>query len=86
MEEPNVLIESIHHSTFVFHYKKIKILAIFFMKLMMPSLSVPQSVLAGIVIANLKGMFMQISEVPVLWRQNRTDCVSNITRLINEQN
>ncbi len=56
------------------------------MKLMMSSLSVPQSVLAGIVIANLKGMFMQISEVPVLWRQNRTDCVSNITRLINEQN
>lgn len=52
----------------------------------MSSLSVPQSVLAGIVIANLKGMFMQISEVPVLWRQNRTDCVSTITRLINELN
>ncbi|KAK2892714.1 hypothetical protein Q8A67_012702 [Cirrhinus molitorella] len=34
-----------------------------------------KSVLAGIVIANLKGMFMQISEVPVLWRQNRTDCL-----------
>uniref|UniRef100_A0A672NP91 Solute carrier family 26 member 4 n=1 Tax=Sinocyclocheilus grahami TaxID=75366 RepID=A0A672NP91_SINGR len=34
-----------------------------------------KSVLAGIVIANLKGMFTQISEVPVLWRQNRTDCL-----------
>ncbi|XP_051546435.1 pendrin-like [Myxocyprinus asiaticus] len=34
-----------------------------------------KSVLAGIVIANLKGMFMQISDVPILWRQNRTDCL-----------
>ncbi|XP_043092509.1 pendrin isoform X2 [Puntigrus tetrazona] len=34
-----------------------------------------KSVLAGIVIANLKGMFMQMCEVPVLWRQNRTDCL-----------
>ncbi|XP_051977063.1 pendrin [Xyrauchen texanus] len=34
-----------------------------------------KSVLAGIVIANLKGMFMQISDVLVLWRQNRTDCL-----------
>lgn len=58
----------------------------FVTQFMMSPLSVPQSVLAGIVIANLKGMFMQISEVPVLWRQNRTDCVSTITRLINEQN
>ncbi|KAL7828003.1 hypothetical protein AOLI_G00311550 [Acnodon oligacanthus] len=33
-----------------------------------------KSVLAGIVIANLKGMFMQICDVPILWRQNRTDC------------
>lgn len=56
------------------------------MQLMMSSLSVPQSVLAGIVIANLKGMFMQISEVPVLWRQNKIDCVSDITRMINKQN
>ncbi|TRY93127.1 hypothetical protein DNTS_016473, partial [Danionella cerebrum] len=32
-----------------------------------------KSVLAGIVIANLKGMFMQVSDVRVLWRQNRTD-------------
>ncbi|XP_056604356.1 pendrin isoform X3 [Triplophysa dalaica] len=34
-----------------------------------------KSVLAGIVVANLKGMFMQMSEVPVLWKQNRTDCL-----------
>ncbi|KAK1790456.1 hypothetical protein P4O66_014355 [Electrophorus voltai] len=31
-----------------------------------------KSVLAGIVIANLKGMFLQISNVPILWRQ-KTD-------------
>lgn len=42
--------------------------------------SVPQSVLAGIVIANLKGMFMQMSDVPVLWKQNRTDCVSTVKK------
>lgn len=52
----------------------------------MTSIFVIQSVLAGIVIANLKGMFMQISEVPVLWRQNRTDCVSAFISLTNEQN
>ncbi|XP_055046640.2 pendrin [Misgurnus anguillicaudatus] len=34
-----------------------------------------KSVLAGIVIANLKGMFMQMSDVAVLWKQNRTDCL-----------
>ncbi|XP_012683507.2 pendrin [Clupea harengus] len=33
-----------------------------------------KSVLAGIVIANLKGMFLQVTEVLSLWRQNRTDC------------
>ncbi|KAL0962857.1 hypothetical protein UPYG_G00346400 [Umbra pygmaea] len=33
-----------------------------------------KSVLAAIVIANLKGMFMQVAEVPTLWRQNQTDC------------
>ncbi|MCJ8743349.1 hypothetical protein PDJAM_G00093070 [Pangasius djambal] len=33
-----------------------------------------KSVLAAIVIANLKGMFMQLNDVPILWRQNRTDC------------
>uniref|UniRef100_A0A8C7P583 Solute carrier family 26 member 4 n=1 Tax=Oncorhynchus mykiss TaxID=8022 RepID=A0A8C7P583_ONCMY len=36
-----------------------------------------KSVLAAIVIANLKGMFMQVTEVPTLWRQNSADCVSN---------
>ncbi|XP_048867256.1 pendrin-like isoform X3 [Brienomyrus brachyistius] len=35
-----------------------------------------KSVLAAIVIANLKGMFKQVLDVPVLWRQNRADCVS----------
>lgn len=78
MEEPKFIMDNIHLSL-----SKIQKLAIFFMQLMMSSLSVPQSVLAGIVIANLKGMFMQIPEVTVLWRQNRTDCVSNVTRLIN---
>uniref|UniRef100_A0A674E1D7 Solute carrier family 26 member 4 n=1 Tax=Salmo trutta TaxID=8032 RepID=A0A674E1D7_SALTR len=33
-----------------------------------------KSVLAAIVVANLKGMFMQVTEVPTLWRQNRADC------------
>uniref|UniRef100_A0AAY4DLQ9 STAS domain-containing protein n=1 Tax=Denticeps clupeoides TaxID=299321 RepID=A0AAY4DLQ9_9TELE len=33
-----------------------------------------KSVLAGIVIANLKGMFLQMTEVPSLWRKNGTDC------------
>lgn len=33
-----------------------------------------KSVLAGIVIGNLKGMFLQVTEVPSLWRQNRPDC------------
>ncbi|XP_046730300.1 pendrin-like isoform X1 [Silurus meridionalis] len=33
-----------------------------------------KSVLAGIVIANLKGMFMQLKDMPILWRQNKTDC------------
>ncbi|MGH0150461.1 UNVERIFIED_CONTAM: hypothetical protein FKN15_053145 [Acipenser sinensis] len=34
-----------------------------------------QSVLAAIVIANLKGMFMQVLDVPRLWRQNKTDSI-----------
>ncbi|XP_071393105.1 pendrin [Centroberyx affinis] len=33
-----------------------------------------KSVLAAIVIANLKGMFLQVAEVPRLWRQSRADC------------
>lgn len=35
-----------------------------------------QSVLAAIVIANLKGMFWQVFDVPPLWRQNKWDAVS----------
>ncbi|MFT7798227.1 hypothetical protein Z043-117443, partial [Arapaima gigas] len=34
-----------------------------------------KSVLAGIVIANLRGMFEQVLDIPVLWRQNRADCL-----------
>ncbi|XP_066559070.1 pendrin-like [Amia ocellicauda] len=34
-----------------------------------------KSVLAAIVIANLKGMFMQVLDVPLLWKQNKTDSV-----------
>ncbi|XP_028668875.1 pendrin [Erpetoichthys calabaricus] len=34
-----------------------------------------KSVLAAIVIANLKGMFMQVFDIPVLWRQNKIDSV-----------
>ncbi|KAJ3612271.1 hypothetical protein NHX12_020547 [Muraenolepis orangiensis] len=33
-----------------------------------------QSVLAAIVIANLKGMFLQVTHVPNLWRQSPADC------------
>ncbi|XP_072257750.1 pendrin-like [Pyxicephalus adspersus] len=34
-----------------------------------------KSVLAAIVIANLKGMFWQVADVPRLWRQNKWDSV-----------
>ncbi|XP_070950787.1 pendrin isoform X2 [Macaca nemestrina] len=34
-----------------------------------------QSVLAAVVIANLKGMFMQVCDIPRLWRQNKIDAV-----------
>ncbi|XP_012890168.1 PREDICTED: pendrin [Dipodomys ordii] len=34
-----------------------------------------KSVLAAVVIANLKGMFMQVCDVPRLWRQNKVDSV-----------
>ncbi|XP_074124447.1 LOW QUALITY PROTEIN: pendrin [Sminthopsis crassicaudata] len=34
-----------------------------------------KSVLAAVVIANLKGMFMQICDVPRLWRQNKIDAI-----------
>ncbi|XP_060759518.1 solute carrier family 26 member 3, tandem duplicate 2 [Neoarius graeffei] len=35
----------------------------------------PKSVLGAVVIVNLKGMLMQIREVPYLWRKDRPDCV-----------
>ncbi|KAK2832305.1 hypothetical protein Q7C36_015767 [Tachysurus vachellii] len=34
-----------------------------------------KSVLGAIVVSNLKGMFMQFHDVPILWRKNRTDCI-----------
>ncbi|XP_066559071.1 pendrin-like [Amia ocellicauda] len=34
-----------------------------------------KSVLGAIVMANLKGMFMQVLEVPRLWKQNKTDSI-----------
>ncbi|XP_008565589.1 PREDICTED: pendrin [Galeopterus variegatus] len=34
-----------------------------------------KSVLAAVVIANLKGMFMQVCDVPRLWRQDKIDAV-----------
>uniref|UniRef100_A0A4W3HQ37 Solute carrier family 26 member 4 n=1 Tax=Callorhinchus milii TaxID=7868 RepID=A0A4W3HQ37_CALMI len=37
--------------------------------------SLQKSVLAAIVIANLKGMFWQLFDIPVLWRQNKIDCL-----------
>ncbi|XP_044886173.1 pendrin-like [Mauremys mutica] len=36
---------------------------------------VQKSVLAAVVIANLKGMFMQVFDVPRLWRQNKADAM-----------
>ncbi|KAG7320374.1 hypothetical protein KOW79_016227, partial [Hemibagrus wyckioides] len=35
----------------------------------------PKSVLGAVVIVNLKGMLMQVCEVPYLWRKDRPDCV-----------
>ncbi|XP_076861086.1 pendrin [Brachyhypopomus gauderio] len=34
-----------------------------------------KSVLGAIVVANLKGMFMQVHDVPILWRKNKADCL-----------
>ncbi|MCJ8743350.1 hypothetical protein PDJAM_G00093080 [Pangasius djambal] len=34
----------------------------------------PKSVLGAVVIVNLKGMLMQVREVPYLWRKDRPDC------------
>ncbi|XP_062862352.1 solute carrier family 26 member 3, tandem duplicate 2 [Trichomycterus rosablanca] len=35
----------------------------------------PKSVLGAVVIVNLKGMLMQVREVPYLWRKDRPDCL-----------
>uniref|UniRef100_A0A8C6S9L5 Solute carrier family 26 member 3, tandem duplicate 2 n=1 Tax=Neogobius melanostomus TaxID=47308 RepID=A0A8C6S9L5_9GOBI len=35
----------------------------------------PKSVLGAVVIVNLKGMLMQVTEVPYLWRRDTPDCV-----------
>uniref|UniRef100_A0A6Q2ZBA4 STAS domain-containing protein n=1 Tax=Esox lucius TaxID=8010 RepID=A0A6Q2ZBA4_ESOLU len=35
----------------------------------------PKSVLGAVVIVNLKGMLMQVCDVPYLWRRDRPDCV-----------
>ncbi|GAA6097249.1 solute carrier family 26 member 3, tandem duplicate 2 [Tachysurus ichikawai] len=35
----------------------------------------PKSVLGAVVIVNLKGMLMQVCEVPYLWKKDRPDCV-----------
>lgn len=38
-----------------------------------------QSVLGAVVIVNLKGMLMQVREIPYLWRRDKPDCVSKVT-------
>ncbi|XP_067110255.1 chloride anion exchanger-like [Osmerus mordax] len=35
----------------------------------------PKSVLGAVVIVNLKGMLMQVRDVPYLWKKDRPDCV-----------
>lgn len=35
-----------------------------------------QSVLGAVVIVNLKGMLMQVRDIPYLWRRDKPDCVS----------
>ncbi|KAL4658414.1 chloride anion exchanger, partial [Arapaima gigas] len=35
----------------------------------------PKAVLGAVVIVNLKGMLMQVQEVPYLWRKDRPDCI-----------
>ncbi|KAL4655401.1 solute carrier family 26 member 6-like [Arapaima gigas] len=43
----------------------------------------PKAVLATIVLVNLKGMFKQCEDVPVLWRSNRTDLLVWTVTLIS---
>lgn len=40
-----------------------------------------QSVLGAVVVVNLKGMLMQVREVPYLWRRDKHDCVSAHTTI-----
>ncbi|XP_041833648.1 chloride anion exchanger-like [Melanotaenia boesemani] len=35
----------------------------------------PKSVLGAVVIVNLKGMLMQVTEIPYLWKRDKPDCV-----------
>ncbi|KAM8930809.1 solute carrier family 26 member 6-like [Pelodytes ibericus] len=35
--------------------------------------TLPKTILGAVVIVNLKGIFMQFSDVPILWRTNKTD-------------
>lgn len=35
----------------------------------------PKSVLGAVIIVNLKGMLMQVTEIPYLWRRDKPDCV-----------
>uniref|UniRef100_A0A8B9H5M7 Solute carrier family 26 member 3, tandem duplicate 2 n=1 Tax=Astyanax mexicanus TaxID=7994 RepID=A0A8B9H5M7_ASTMX len=53
----------------------------------------PKSVLGAVVIVNLKGMLMQMREVPYLWKKDRLDCVrtlhvffSSETKILRKRN
>ncbi|MBN3313845.1 S26A3 protein, partial [Atractosteus spatula] len=39
------------------------------------TLNLLQSVLGALVVVNLKGMLMQVTEIPYLWKKDRPDCV-----------
>ncbi|XP_074553841.1 chloride anion exchanger-like [Halichoeres trimaculatus] len=42
----------------------------------------PKSVLGAVIIVNLKGMLMQVRDVPYLWRKDKPDCVVWLTTCI----
>ncbi|XP_034528837.1 chloride anion exchanger-like isoform X1 [Notolabrus celidotus] len=42
----------------------------------------PKSVLGAVIIVNLKGMLMQVRDVPYLWRKDKPDCVVWITTCV----
>ncbi|KAF3859634.1 hypothetical protein F7725_022033 [Dissostichus mawsoni] len=47
----------------------------------------PKSVLGAVVIVNLKGMLMQVREVPYLWKRDKPDCVGfNPLRVLRKRN